>query len=94
MSRERHGQHKPGPAAQPPLAAGKAGQEGGDVTTMTEAQTASGMPVTATHGADVRRTIAGAEASVWTERMLSALVNGGVVPKARASSATAASGSV
>ncbi len=52
------------------------GQEGGDVTTMTEAQKASGMPVTAAHGAEARRTIAGAEASVWTERMLSALGNG------------------
>ena len=92
--REKPGQHKPGPAAQPPLAAGKAGQEGGDVTTMTEAQKASAMPETAAHDAEARPMVAGAEASVWTERMLSALVNGVVVPKARASSATAASGSV
>ena len=41
-----------------------------------EAQTAPPVPATATHGADARRTIAGVEASVWTERMLSALVNG------------------
>ena len=43
---------------------------------MTEAQKASGMPDTAAHDAEAPRTIAGAEASVWTERMLSALVNG------------------
>ena len=55
---------------------GKAGQEGGDVTTMTEARAASGVPATAAHGAEARPLIAGAEASVWTERMLSALVNG------------------
>ena len=42
----------------------------------TEAQTASGMPETAAHDADAPRTVAGVEASVWTERMLSALVNG------------------
>jgi RNA-directed DNA polymerase len=34
------------------------------------------MPETAAHDAEAPRTIAGAEASVWTERMLSALVNG------------------
>jgi len=34
------------------------------------------MPATAAHDAEARPTIAGAEASVWTERMLSALVNG------------------
>ena len=62
--------------------------------TTTKAQTAPGMPETAAHGAEARPMIAGVEAGVWTERMLSALVNGGVVPKARASSATAASGSV
>ena len=43
---------------------------------MTKAQKASGMPDTAAHDAEAPRTIAGAEASVWTERMLSALVNG------------------
>jgi RNA-directed DNA polymerase len=43
---------------------------------MTEARTASGMPGTAAHDAEARPRIAGAEASVWTERMLSALVNG------------------
>ena len=46
-----------------------------------EAQTAPPVPVTATHGADARRTVAGVESSVWTERMLSALVNGVVVAK-------------
>ena len=35
----------------------------------------------AKHGADARRTVAGVESSVWTERMLSALVNGVVVAK-------------
>ena len=34
------------------------------------------MPETAAHGAGARPWIAGAEAAVWTERMLSALVNG------------------
>lgn len=34
------------------------------------------MPETAAHGAEARPRIAGAEADVWTERMLSALVNG------------------
>src|SRR5215470_4846780 len=34
------------------------------------------MPERAAHGAEARPTLAGAEASVWTERMLSALVNG------------------
>jgi RNA-directed DNA polymerase len=34
------------------------------------------MPETAAHDAEARPMIAGAEASVWTERMLSALVNG------------------
>ncbi len=42
----------------------------------TEAQKAPGMPERAAHVAEAQRTIAGAEASVWTERMLSALVNG------------------
>lgn len=45
------------------------GQEGGDVTTMTGARDASGMPATAAHDAEARPMIAGAEASVWTERM-------------------------
>ena len=34
------------------------------------------MPATAAHDAEAHRKIAGAEAAVWTERMLSALVNG------------------
>jgi RNA-directed DNA polymerase len=34
------------------------------------------MPVTAAHDAEARPRLAGAEAKVWTERMLSALVNG------------------
>ena len=34
------------------------------------------MPGTAAHDAEARPSIAGAEAGVWTERMLSALVNG------------------
>src|SRR6476620_6276718 len=34
------------------------------------------MPQRAAHGAEARCMIAGAEAAVWTERMLSALVNG------------------
>jgi RNA-directed DNA polymerase len=42
----------------------------------TEAQKAPSVPATATQGADARRTFAGVEASVWTDRMLSALVNG------------------
>jgi hypothetical protein len=46
------------------------------VKTTTEAQTAPGMPQRAAHGAEARCMIAGAEAAVWTERMLSALVNG------------------
>jgi RNA-directed DNA polymerase len=40
-----------------------------------EAQTAPPVPETATQGADARRMVA-ADASVWTERMLSALGNG------------------
>jgi RNA-directed DNA polymerase len=67
-ARETAGEHKP--------AEEKAGQEGGCVTAMTEAQKASGMPETAAHDAEAPRTVAGAEASVWTERMLSALFNG------------------
>ena len=51
------------------------------------------MPATAAQGADARRAIAGAEAAVWTERMLSALVNGVVVAK-HASGMTPANGSV
>ena len=43
---------------------------------MTEARAASGMPATAAHDAEARPRLAGAEAAVWTERMLSALVNG------------------
>ena len=50
------------------------------------------MPATATHDADAHRTIAGAEAWVWTERMLSALENGVVVAQ-HAFGMTAASGS-
>ena len=50
------------------------------------------MPATAAHDAEAP-TVTGAEASVWTERMLSALVNGVVVAKP-ASGMTAASGSV
>jgi RNA-directed DNA polymerase len=46
------------------------------VKTTTEAQTAPGMPERAAHGADAHCMIAGAEAGVWTARMLSALVNG------------------
>ena len=60
----------------------------------TEAQTVSGMPETAAHDTDASRTVAGVEASVWTERMLSALVNGVIVSKTRAFSTTAANGSV
>ena len=67
-SRGRHGQHNPG--------RGKAGQEGGCVTADDEARAAPGVPATAKQGADAARRIAGAEASVWTERMLSALANG------------------
>ena len=37
--------------------------------TTTEAQTAPGMPERAAHGAEARPMLAGAEASVWTERM-------------------------
>ncbi|MFM9850378.1 MAG: group II intron reverse transcriptase/maturase [Hyphomicrobiaceae bacterium] len=44
--------------------------------TTTEARAASGMPVTAAHDAEARPRLAGAEAAVWTERMLSALANG------------------
>ena len=59
------------------------------MTTTTKARTASGMPQTATHDAEARPMIAGAEARVWTERMhprelacaLPALVNGVVVAK-------------
>ena len=69
------------------------GQEGGDVTTTIEAKAASGMPETAAHDAEVRPMIAGAEAAVWTERMLSALVNGVVVAQ-HAFGMTAANGSV
>lgn len=68
IAHAKPGQHKPG--------GGKAGQEGGDVPIMTAATAASGMPQTAAHDAEADRTIAGAEAGVWTERMLSALVNG------------------
>ena len=39
------------------------------MTTMTGASEASGMPETAAHDAEARPIIAGAEASVWTERM-------------------------
>ena len=58
-----------------------------------EAQRASGMPATAAHDAEARPTTTGAEAAVWTERMLSALVNGVVVAE-HAFGMTAASGSV
>ena len=61
--------------------------------TTTEAQTASGMPETAARDAEGRPMIAGAEASVWTERMLSALGNGVVVAQ-HAFGMTAANGSV
>ena len=44
--------------------------------TTTEARAASGMPATAARDAEIRPRLAGAEAEVWTERMLSALVNG------------------
>ena len=44
--------------------------------TTTEARAASGMPVMAAHDAEARPLIAGAEATVWTDRMLSALVKG------------------
>lgn len=44
--------------------------------TTTAAQTAPGMPQRAAHGAEARPMLAGAEAGVWTARMLSALVNG------------------
>jgi len=53
------------------------------VKTTTEAQTAPGMPQRAAHGAEARPMLAGAEAAVWTARMLSALVNGVVVSKTR-----------
>jgi RNA-directed DNA polymerase len=43
---------------------------------MTEGRAASGMPATAAHDAEAPPPLAGAEAAVWTERMLSALVNG------------------
>jgi RNA-directed DNA polymerase len=45
------------------------------VTDMTTASRASGMPQAAAHDAEANR-VAGVEADVWTERMLSALVNG------------------
>ena len=51
------------------------------------------MPETAAHDAGVSRTIAGAEAGVWTERMLSALVNG-VVHAEHGLAMTVANGSV
>ena len=59
----------------------------------TGAKQASGMPETAAHDAEARPTTAGAEATVWTERMLSALVNGVVVAQ-HAFGMTAANGSV
>ena len=71
--REKPRQHKPG--------RGKAGQEGGDVTTMTEAQKASGMPETAAHDAEARPMVAGAEASVWTERIAESDAKRTVNPK-------------
>ena len=58
---------------------GKAGQEGGNVTTDQGHTQASGMPETAAHDAETvltRRDWSWVEAGVWTERMLSALVNG------------------
>ena len=51
------------------------GQEGGDVTTEPK-QDSAGTAAQAMPGAEAHPTIAGAEAEVWTERMLSALVNG------------------
>ena len=73
------------------------GQEDGYAMTDRGKMEAPIVPVTATQGAETATTSSDwswVEAGVWTERMLSALVNGVVVPKARASSATAADGSV
>ena len=58
---------------------GKAGQEGGDVTSDKGHTQASGMPEAAAHDAETvltSRDWSWVEAGVWTERMLSALVNG------------------
>ena len=46
-------------------------------------QQSAGSAAEATQGAEARLMIAGAEASVWTERMLSALGNGVVVDRGR-----------
>ena len=54
---------------------GKAGQEGGGVKTGPEQVTASAVPARAIRGADARDW-SWVEATVWTERMVSALVNG------------------
>ena len=68
------------------------GQEGGYVTTGSEQESAESAGE-ATQGADAhsQRDWSWAEASIWTERMLSALVNGVVVSR-RASGAMAANG--
>ena len=88
---------KTGPRGAAAFGGGEGGQEGGDVTSGSKQQSA-GIADKATTGAQAHardpRQTTWAKASVWTERMLSALGNGVVVPKARASSATAASGSV
>jgi len=42
----------------------------------TEAQRASAVPARATQGAEARKDWSWVEASVWTERMVSALENG------------------
>jgi RNA-directed DNA polymerase len=65
--RERAGQHKP--------ARGMAGQEGGGVQDRPKQQSA-GSAAQATQGAEAAHRYSWAEASVWTERMLSALANG------------------
>ena len=66
-SRERPGEHKP--------VRGKGGRKGEALLDESEQQTA-GSAEKATQGGEAARDFSWAEASVWTERMLSALVNG------------------
>jgi RNA-directed DNA polymerase len=66
-SRERAGEHKP--------ARGKGGRKGDALLDESKQRTA-GSADEATQGGEAARDFSWAEASVWTERMLSALVNG------------------
>jgi hypothetical protein len=80
---ERTGEHKP--------ARGKEGRKGDALLNETKQQTA-GSADEATQGGEAARDFSWAEATVWTKRMLSALVNGVKAWMGRASSGSRAEG--